>query len=119
MESVCFSALDSFELLKPRLGQLKRFRLLGGASQSDFWMEMMCDILGTTVELPEQTEAATMGVALIASVGAGFYSSLTDAVQACVTVRKRFQPNQENRNKYLTSYRLYRDSMEKLYKGAL
>lgn len=119
MEAVCFSALDNFDLMLPAVKKPKRFLLLGGASQSDDWMQMICDILGVEVELPAQGEAATLGAALIASVGAGFHPDLPAAIHAGVNISKKFQPDIKRREKYLVSYKLYREAMEKLYKGAL
>ena len=119
LESVCFSALDNFELVHPLVGMPERVLLLGGASKSDAWMQMMCDILGTPVELPAQSESATLGAALIAATGAGFHKDLPSAIRAGVSFKKRFEPDLNRREKYLVAYRFYRDAMEKLYKGAL
>lgn len=119
MEAVCFSALDSLELVRPLAGKPNRVILMGGAAKSEMWMQMMADVLATQVDIPINIEAATLGAAMLAAVGAGFHDNLHSAIAACVRMQKRFNPDTENHARYLAAYRRYRNAMEKVYPGAL
>lgn len=119
MEAVCFAALDSLELVKTSGVAPKKVILIGGAAKSAVWMQMMADVLGLEVEIPANTEAATLGVALLAAVGTGLYADLPTAMRNCVKIERRYGPDAGRREAYLAGYRVYREIMERLYPGAL
>jgi sugar (pentulose or hexulose) kinase len=73
MEGVCFElagVLDASRALTPGIS---RVRVLGGAAQSTAWMQMLADILGIPIEIPETSQPACVGAAILAGVGAGLY----------------------------------------------
>lgn len=119
MEAVCYSARDSLELVSPVAGEIRRLILIGGATKSEVWLQMMADALGIPAELPVETEAATLGAALIASVGAGYHPALPDAMARCARIDRRFEPDMNRNDMYSKIYMNYRELMEKLYPGAL
>ena len=119
MEAVCFSAFDSLELLRTIDFEPERIILTGGAARSAIWMQMMADVLGMAIDIPRTTESATLGAAMIASVGAGCHPDLPAAAAACAKMEARYAPCLERREGYLAAWRRYRELMERLYPGAL
>ncbi|NLG29495.1 MAG: hypothetical protein GX557_16420 [Chloroflexi bacterium] len=75
-------------------------RATGGAARSMPWLQLTADVLGVPVELPEVTEATTLGAALLAGLGSGAYGNAEEAVRASVRVRRRFQPNASRHAQY-------------------
>jgi xylulokinase len=64
MEGATFALRSGFDaLLNTGLG-CNAIRLTGGGSQSAAWRQMVADVLGKAVEVPEQAEGAAFGAAL-------------------------------------------------------
>ena len=57
------------ELLGPRAGN--EVILTGGAARSTLWPQILADVLGSRVGVPEQTESAARGAAILAGRAAG------------------------------------------------
>lgn len=84
-------------------------RLTGGASRSPRWSQMFADTLGRLVEVTDVPEAAGLGAALLAGVGAGVYDDLDAAVDRTVRVRARYEPEPGAVAAMSASYRRFRD----------
>jgi xylulokinase len=84
------------------------FRAAGGGSQSDAWVQTCADIFGRPVTRPVVTEAGALGAAIIAGVGAGFFDSYEQAVQAMVHFDHVFEPDPAMQRRYQARYDLYR-----------
>jgi autoinducer 2 (AI-2) kinase len=53
----------------------------GGASKGKLWPQVIADVLGIPVQIPEVTESSSLGTAIAAGTGVGVFGSLTDAAQ--------------------------------------
>ena len=54
----------------------------GGGSRQKFWLQTKADVLGCPLSVPQITEAAATGAALLAGVGAGVYTGYEEASKA-------------------------------------
>lgn len=90
---------------------VSRIIATGGGAKSALWCQLQADVTGIPVEVPDQSEAACLGTAIIAAVAAGAYRSYEEATGAAVRIRRRFLPRQSG---HLT--RKYRQ-FEALYKA--
>jgi autoinducer 2 (AI-2) kinase len=61
---------------------------------------MVADITGLAIERPFVTEAAVLGAAMIAAVGAGAFSSLEESSQAYYRRERVFTPDMANHSVY-------------------
>jgi ribulose kinase len=68
----------------------------GGATISEVWMQIVSDVTGKIIEIPEEKEAVSLGNVIVASTAIGFYSSLEEASNHMVRIEKRYKPNKEN-----------------------
>lgn len=93
LEGVSFGLKDNFALLREAgLPMPERVRLSGGATRSTVWSQMLADVLGVALEVPAVGEAAALGAALLAGVGAGAWDSAETATSAAVRVTKTTEP---------------------------
>ena len=115
VESVSFMLNENVELLKDLGIKVERVKSLGGAAKSDFWLQIKSDVLNLPVDLPECSEAASLGAAILAGVGAKVYKSIDDAVKIAVSTKKTFVPNPKNVAVYQEVYQNYLDLYKKLY----
>ncbi|KAB2334735.1 autoinducer-2 kinase [Cytobacillus depressus] len=80
----------------------------GGASKGKLWSQTLADVLGVPVKVPVVKEAAALGTALFAGIGAGVYPNIHDAVQPIVKWERVFSPNMDNHKKYQSIYKYWR-----------
>ena len=59
-------------------------------------------------------EAASLGAAILAGKATGVFQDLSQAVDQMVKVRKRTQPNRENRQVYQEGYEMYQKLFREL-----
>ncbi len=80
--------------------EIKDIVFASGASKSRVWCQIVADVLGVTLRVPKIKEAAALGTAFCAGVGAGIYKNIGDAVDRYVSIEKTYSPNMENHEKY-------------------
>ena len=118
-EAVCFCARDALELARAAGQPVAELRMLGGAAQSAWWMQMVADVTGTPLAVPACTEAAVLGAAIFGGVGAGVLLSIEEAARSFYRAGERYLPDEGLREAYEAAYAAYRAAMERLYPGAL
>ncbi len=64
----------------------------GGMVGNNWLCQFLADILGVSVDRPKVIETTALGAAMLAGVGAGVFSSLTDAGARCVHSEQRYEP---------------------------
>ena len=114
MEGAAFGvrrALEDFAVNGCNIGELK---VLGGASRSPLWTELICDITNTPVQLLRETDACALGAAMIAACGAGAHADYSAAATAMVHRGETLTPSPERAAYYREKYARYRDCWDKL-----
>ena len=87
LEGVAFGLRDSLGLLHGMgLAGHTQARVSGGGSRSALWRRIVADVLATPVASMETSEGAAFGAAVLASVGAGWHTTVGEAVAAAVRV---------------------------------
>ena len=89
-------------------------RLCGGAARSAVWTQMLCDILGTPLEVMESSELGALGGAISAAVATGAYRDAASAVQEMCRVRAAYRPNPKMTELYQKKYESYRKAVKAL-----
>jgi glycerol kinase len=77
LESVCFQTADLLTAMKAdwREGESEQkiLRVDGGMANSDWTMQRLADLLGSTVDRPQIKETTALGAAYLAGLHAGFF----------------------------------------------
>lgn len=115
LESITFMLKENVNLLKGLGIRIEKIRSLGGAAKSDFWLQIKSDVLNLPIDLPECSEAACLGAAILAGIGAGVYRNMNEAVKITAKIKKRFTPRPENVPLYEKIYQNYLNLYRKLY----
>ncbi len=108
LEGITFEMKLNVELLERAGIQIKSFRAIGGGSYSSQWMQIKADIMNRPVHAMEVNEAACLGAAMLAGVGAKVFHSPADAVRTCVRLRKTYHPRKGMAETYKQKFELYR-----------
>ena len=89
---------------------VREFIAIGGGAANDLWCQIMADATGKPVRRSRTVEASSLGVAICAAVGAGWYANATKAAEAmCDRTLRETQPSTENHARYAELLGIYRD----------
>ena len=81
--------------------------LVGGGAKSALWAQMAADMFGLPVRVHSTPrEATSLGAALTAGVGIGWYHDFTEASE-CIHIEREYRPDQERHAAYERHYELY------------
>ncbi len=81
----------------------------GGSSKGFLWPQIVADVLGVSIKVPEVKEATSLGSAVCAMIALGEVNNWTEAVDRVVHWDKRFEPNMSNHTIYNEKYQLWRE----------
>ncbi len=108
MEGVTYSLYDCLCVLHEMNIRPEAMLLCGGGSRSDLWKGMVCDTFGINVETADSADAAALGVAILAAVGAKIYPDVKSACRAMISSLPSITyPNNENTYLYRKHHKLY------------
>ncbi|MEG6571260.1 xylulokinase [[Clostridium] cellulosi] len=113
LEGVSHSLLDCVMILREMGIEINQMMACGGGGSSPLWREMLSDMFGCEVMTVAQKEGPALGVALLAGVGAGAYSSVQEACEAVIKTDKVQKPDAKRTELYLKYHVLY----NQLYKS--
>jgi xylulokinase len=108
LEGVAYGLRDSLELLRGLGVDAQVGRASGGGARSRLWLEIVASVLRIPLELTEVEEGSAYGAALLSGVSNGVFGSAPEAVEACVRVRDRVEPNEAWVQVYDEGYARYR-----------
>lgn len=114
MEGVAFSLRHNLEIAQEAGAQVQVLRAMGGSANSLLWTQIKSDITGKPIVVPSSDTATTLGAAILAGVGVGFYESYEEAVALTVKETRSHTPNEENKEIYDRTYETYLSLYENL-----
>lgn len=107
MEGVALSLRHNLEVAREAGAEAKVLRAMGGSANSLLWTQIKADITGKPIVVPASDTATTLGAAMLAGVGTGFYKDYEEAVELTVSETRRHEPNETNRAVYDRTYETY------------
>jgi len=108
MEGVSYSLRDCVEVMREMEISVTDMMACGGGGSSPLWRQMLADLYDCPVKTTQNKEGPALGVALLAAVGAGIYSSVPEACKAVILPDKVQNPIEENSREYERVYAVYR-----------
>jgi sugar (pentulose or hexulose) kinase len=106
MEGVCFELRTVFDTFAESYPTVVRIRVLGGAAKSPTWTQMMADVLGQEIEVPEVVHSACIGAAILAGVGSGLFADAGRGFDAMNIAIHKWKPG-NNSHTYAHTYKKY------------
>jgi xylulokinase len=86
LEGVAFGLRDGLDLMRAAgIPAPTAIRASGGGMASPLWRQILADVLDAEIVSASTTEGAAYGAALLGAVGAGWFPTVQDAVDALVT----------------------------------
>jgi len=103
LESVCFQTHDLLEAMRHDGVSIKQLKVDGGMIANNWMSQFLADLLDLPVDRPKVMETTALGVAYLAGLQAGIYSSLAD-VEKNWSLDSRFVPSSLDRKKMLSRW---------------
>ncbi|EAT2184124.1 carbohydrate kinase [Salmonella enterica] len=113
-EGVVFSHMTHLNRMRERFTEVRTLRVTGGPAHSDVWMQMLADVSGLRIELPQVEETGCFGAALAARVGTGVYRSFSEAQRALKHPVRTLLPDMTAHARYQRKYNYYQYLIEAL-----
>jgi len=106
-EGVAYSLADILRQFNAADVRFERLRVTGGGARSPMWRQILADVLGTPIELPESADAS-FGCALVAGLGVGSFASVAD-LQRAIRIVASHAPDPDSGAVYREGFATYRD----------
>ena len=108
LEGATYAMRDSLELIREMGVAIHQVRLSGGGARNPLWRQIQADIYGNDVHTLNSTEGPAFGVALLAHVGTGAFSTVPEACDATIKLVERTVVDTPAKSFYDRAYPIYR-----------
>jgi ribulose kinase len=99
-EGICYGVAHILRAMSAGGFEATRFVACGGATKSRRWMQTHADVVGLPIALTETPDAASLGSAVLAAVGAELYRDIPEAAGAMVHFKQDIEPDMERHEQY-------------------
>ena len=109
LEGVAYGLRDSLELVRELGVEAEVGRVSGGGARSPLWLRIVASVLGLPLERTAASEdGAAFGAALLGGVASGVFADVAEAVDACVHITDRIEPEPAWQDAYDDAYARFR-----------
>ncbi len=109
LEAIALTMADNIEAMEAALGEsYDAIVVTGGGAKSDLMMQIVADVLGRPTRRAAIDDAAGLGAAICAAVGAGIHDGWEQAVAAMVRPGASFEPDLDTTAVYASVRARYR-----------
>jgi xylulokinase len=109
MEGVAFELRWVLDEIRDAGLAVDEMRMVGGAAKSELWPRIVADASRTTVVLPDVSEAASRGAAILAGVGVGVFSDAEEGSDLWRGDETTLQPMDDASGVYDGLFERYQD----------
>jgi xylulokinase len=110
MEGVAFGINDCLELMSiVGLDSYKEIRISGGGAKSKEWIKIMASVMNSELKTVVTTEGAALGAAILAGVGVGIWTNVSEAVKILIKPTEITKPVAEDAEKYKKQNKIFNE----------
>ena len=107
LEGVAFAIRDCVEIARAQGVKIKASTLCGGGAKSPLWREILANVLGIPLTLPQTEQGPGYGGAMLAAVACGACPSVQACAEALVHAKSTTQPDAALVEKYNARYAVW------------
>ncbi|MEM2178744.1 MAG: xylulokinase [Candidatus Methanomethylicaceae archaeon] len=115
LEGVAFSALDNIELFRKKGLNIKEVRMVGGGAKSIIWPQIFADVLNVPISITKIKDCGALGAAIEASIVAGIFKRIDEAVKRMVIIEREIQPRPKYVKIYEELFHVYREIYKNIW----
>ncbi|MDR0423924.1 MAG: xylulokinase [Clostridiales Family XIII bacterium] len=109
LEGVAFSQRECVDVFREMGVPVSDMTATGGGGRSRLWRQMLADLYECPVNTLTADEGGALGVALLAGVGTGIFSSVEEACAAVVKKSAPLMPDEKAGERYKPYFSLYKE----------
>ncbi len=113
LEGVALEARWNVEVMEEVVGPIEELRMIGGAAKSRPWAQIVADATGKRVLLPQVSEAAAYGAALLAAKAVGDLPRTEEATDR-LPISAALEPRPEEHERLSGLFESYREVFYRL-----
>ncbi len=106
LEGICYRMKSVLESLEEITGTAEEIRVSGSFTRSEVWLQILADVLGREINVPNVEEGAAYGAAILGFYSLGMLSSI-DAAADLIGIKKTYFPNKDHQETYEKLYKIY------------
>ena len=114
MEGVAFNGAALLEKVCKNSKKPMNLKMLGGATRSKVWRQMVTDIIGIPVTVPKVADIACLGAALLAGSGVGVFKDAVEGYNSLIKDEMELVPDKTNAELYKEIFQSYKDRADSL-----
>ncbi|MGO1510182.1 MAG: FGGY-family carbohydrate kinase [Actinomycetales bacterium] len=100
LEGVCYGTEHIARTMRAAGHKVDEIVSCGGATNSEFWMQMHADVTGTPITLTKVPDAVALGSCILAATGAGLHKDIPSAADAMVHTADTIEPDMKAHEEY-------------------
>jgi xylulokinase len=108
LEGVAYQIRENLAITEELAGPVEDVMLFGGGAKSAVWRDIIGDVINRPVSWTSSAETASLGAAMLAGVGCGTFTSLSEAHEAMTRAPERRYPHAPTAAQYAETYERYR-----------
>lgn len=109
LEGVAYHYTGAMAILQELGIRIRRVTMTGGEVRGRLWNEIKAAALGLKLLIPKVTDAASLGAAVLAAIGAGCFGSFERAIDSMIHIAEEYMPDSVLSNKYAELRRVYKE----------
>jgi len=113
LEGVAYRIHSVVTALEELAGKASEFRASGGFARSAFWRQVMADVLGAPVVVPDSVESSGLGAAVLGLLATGEVSDFS-VMREWARANVRHEPDETNHRTYERLTAIYNDVYDRL-----
>lgn len=113
VEGICFAMRDVMQAIEEVNGTMTNIYASGGFTKSQFWLQVMSDVLNKEIKLNNSADASATGAAIIGLYALGFIKNLEET-KKMFSVQQTCKPNASTRQAYNSLFRIFQSLYPKL-----
>src|SRR5690606_6698813 len=94
--------------------KIDRLILNGGPTKSRFWNQITANVVNLPLDIPDVDEAAPLGDAILAGVGAGIYTDPCEPSTQIARIKHTIEPDAAMHQRYAEFFGLWQDVLRDL-----
>jgi gluconokinase len=106
LEGITYRMYSIYSALKDVTGDIKEIRVSGSFIRSKLWLQIMADVFGKTISVPNALEGAAFGAAILGLYSIGQIKNIKEGANK-IKIIENFHPNFNNHKNYQKIYNLY------------
>lgn len=107
IDSICFGTKNIIETSRRNGYKINDIIVCGGLTKNKLYMQELANICNQNIYFSGSDEAVVLGSAMMASLGAGIYSTYKEVISNMSKLGDYVSPNEESINFYNKKYEIY------------